>query len=325
MSFIVNVHNNDTLKYWSNHLKGKWYKFPFLLTKNKEIEAFESALVKHEGNNQKNIKEHLFAPSDQANNIKESARVAVVVPIFIKDNASKKQLYNLIDSLKKQTRKPYKVYLVDDASPVHYDSASFHAVKLPKNKGPAHARNIGVEKALVHGADIIAFTDADVIVSNDWIASIVNGFLKNKTAHVISGKTVSFGRTWLDKYHDINGTLNGRRFKDSNMLLYAPTCNLAVMSKCLVNQRFDTDFPLAAGEDIALCFNMLLNNYNIFHDNKVLVHHDHGYKWLKPWQNRKRFKNQFRRYAQGEAVLLKKFPNYYKYLSKTKEISNILK
>ena len=29
MSFIVNVQDNDTLKYWKDKLKGKWYRYPF--------------------------------------------------------------------------------------------------------------------------------------------------------------------------------------------------------------------------------------------------------------------------------------------------------
>ena len=169
--------------------------------------------------------------------------------------------------------------------------------------------------------DIIAFTDSDVILPVNWTENILKGFIGNREYQILSGKTISYRNTWFDFYHNINGTLNGRRFKNSKQLLYGPTCNLAIEAKILDNIRFSLEFPLAAGEDIEFCFRLLESGYNIGHVPNLVIYHDFGYKSLRFYKNKKSFIKQFVKYAKGEKVLLKCIPEYYHYMSETREIS----
>lgn len=328
MSFIYNVTQNDTMKYWSKKLKNKWYRLLFLLTKNIEIDIF--------------LKNHLVQPNLQHKDIifklcdnnyknnladKDKNSVVVVVPFFIKDDLGVKQLLNLLKSLERQILKPKAIILIDDGSSIKYkipQRDNLNVIKLQNNNGPAYARNVGIEKAITkYNAKIIAFTDSDVIVSNEWVENIFNGFKNNPQAAALSGHTYSFGHTWFDKYHNINGTLNGRVFKDTNMLLYAPSCNLAIISDCLKNIQFDCDFPLSAGEDIHFCFQFLQKKLPIIYHKEMIVHHDFGYSRFRFIKNYIKFKKLFIKYAKGENILLRKIPNYYSYLELTREISNM--
>lgn len=321
MSFVINVMENDTLKYWKNKLKWKWYQVPFLMSKNIEIEAFMSEYSKpnvfhFDGPNRFNI-------TKKINNIEQNSTIAIVVPIYVASEKSKKQVERLIKSIKSQKRVADFVFLIDDCSPIEYDSFGYDIYRLDENGGPAKARNYGIKLSKKANVDVIAFTDSDVILDCNWIKEIINAFCNNKYMQAISGKTISYGNTWFDKYHNINGTLNGRKFIDSNQLLYGPTCNFSVELKSLGNITFSKDFPLAAGEDIEFCFRFLKNGNNIGFEANVRIYHDFGYRFFSFNGNKKQFINLFRKYARGEKTLLKKVPEYYYYLNETLEISNI--
>ena len=322
MSFVVNVMENDTLKYWSNKLKGKWYKYPFLLSKNMEIDSFHSAFA-YEINNvvqYSGITE--FPITNKKNSINIDSKIAIVVPIYVSNKKTVKQIERLIKSIDKLKRKPDFVFLIDDCSPRTYQSYGHKVIKLETNGGPARARNVGIDMAIELEADIIAFTDSDVILPTNWTEKIIEGFIKNREFQVLSGKTVSYHKTWYDLYHNINGTLNGRKFKNSKQLLYGPTCNLAIEAKVIKNIRFSLEFPLAAGEDIEFCFRLLKNENNIGHYHEMAVYHDFEYKYFGFKKNKQSFIKQFVKYAKGEKVLLKLIPEYYFYLNETNEISN---
>jgi glycosyltransferase involved in cell wall biosynthesis len=322
MSFIVNVMENDTLKYWKNRLKYKWFRWPFLVSKNVEIEAFLSEHVKpkeitYDGPTS-------FEISSKINTINISSTIAIVVPIYVNSKRSQKQVERLIKSIKSQDRETKHVFLIDDCSPFGYDNLGYHVYKMEKNGGPAKARNFGIELAKKVNADIIAFTDSDVILPSNWLSSIIDTFIENRFMQAISGKTKSYGKTWYDMYHNINGTLNGRKFKNSKQLLYGPTCNFAIINRELGDQRFNTDFPLAAGEDIEFCFKFLDKGNNIGYGEKVVVYHDFGFTPLSVVNNKRKFVNVFKKYARGEEILLIKVPQYYYFLNNTIEISNAI-
>lgn len=322
MSFVINFFENDTIKYWKKKLKGKWYKLPFLMSKNLEIDSFLKEYTKppryeYDG-------EKVFELSANENNITKSSKVAIVVPVFVRNEKGKQQVEALIQSIKKQSTKPDYVFLIDDCSPSKYNTYGLNVTKMEVNGGPAKARNKGIELALNNDADIIAFTDSDVILTEDWVKNIKDFFIKNKQYQALSGKTISYGNTWYDLYHDVNGTLNGRKFKELDQLLYGPTCNFSIDLKALGDLRFSIDFPLAAGEDIDFCFQFLKKGNNIGYANNVMIYHDFGFERWRHFSNRRAFMNVFRKYAKGEKVLLSRIPEYYYFLNETREISNMV-
>jgi glycosyltransferase involved in cell wall biosynthesis len=120
-------------------------------------------------------------------------------------------LNRLFDSVQIQTIPFDKVYLIDDASPLKYDLHHdfVERIKLNENGGPARARNIGINKALDLGIKHFLFTDHDCILDKEWNEQMT-GFLDNTEFAAVGGMTYSWGKTFLDYYHEINGTLAGK-------------------------------------------------------------------------------------------------------------------
>jgi len=321
MSFVINVMENDTLKYWRNKLRWKWYQIPFLMSKNVEIESFMSEYSKPVSFDY--VGPRVFEVSEKRNKINLTSKIAVVVPIYVNSLKSKRQVEKLIKSIHNQDRKANFVFLVDDCSPLEYETFGYDIYKMMKNGGPAKARNFGIELSIDARADIISFTDSDVVLPSNWTESIISTFVENRFMQAISGITVSYRKTWYDLYHNINGTLNGRRFENSKQLLYGPTCNFAIEVRSLDSLTFSEDFPLAAGEDIEFCFQFLKKGNNIGHGSKVKIYHDFGYIPFKSRKNKASFIKVFKKYAKGEKILLEKIPEYYYFLNETNEISNI--
>lgn len=136
---------------------------------------------------------------------------ALVIPCYIKSQWDIDCLKRVLGSVADQSV-PFKhVYVVDDASPLNYslEFGFVNHIKLSENGGPAKARNVGIERALGQSAEQLFFTDHDCILDKDWNAQMTS-FLKESNFAAVGGMTYSWGKTLLDYYHDINGTLAGK-------------------------------------------------------------------------------------------------------------------
>ena len=101
----------------------------------------------------------------------------VVIPLYNKEAF----IYDTIRSLAFQEKKASQIIIVDDFSTdqsmfLLKDALSFFApqflltevevIELKENKGPGHARNIGMELAT---GDLISFLDADDLLAQDCL------------------------------------------------------------------------------------------------------------------------------------------------------------
>jgi GT2 family glycosyltransferase len=137
--------------------------------------------------------------------------------------------------------------------------------------------------------------------------------------HILSGSTFSADKHWFGTYHNINGTLNGRVFRQSERLLYGTTANLALTDSVARIIHFNENFPIAAGEDIEFCFHANTKGFAIKHVPSMTVFHNYGYS-NDFVDNLKRFRGLFKKYGQGEKILLREIPQYYTYFMRTVEI-----
>lgn len=115
-----------------------------------------------------------------------------------------------------------------------------------QNGGPAKARNAGVFQAL---GKIIAFTDDDCIVDNNWLMEIYRTFHSNNEIQVVEGLTYTDKKARTPLTHQIeNLTWNP----------VIPTCNAAYKKEFFVRLGgFDTDFPYPHNEDTDLAWRVL--------------------------------------------------------------------
>lgn len=194
-----------------------------------------------------------------------------------------------------------RVVVIDDCSPRRFDLvSSTEVIRLGRNRGPAHARNVGIKRALELGATHILMTDHDCIPTPGW-ASSFRSFLMRSNFAVASGITKSAGSTLLDRYHELNGTLNGRwLLPHREELLYAPTCNFAIRAEVAHEFRFDEQFPTAAGEDVDFCLR-LREKFRIGLCREAVVLHDFGY--ASTFRGFTRFVQTFMKYKAANALL----------------------
>ncbi len=315
MSAISNLPYGETLDYWYEKLKGHEYRYRFLLTKLVEAFTFKSKSTTYN-----KYFEYTPFPNGKMHHLPIKPRLAIIVPIYAKSNKDVQDLSSLFLSIQNLEYPPDIVVLVDDNSPIDYPCPK-HFLKINSqiNSGPAKARNKGIEIALTKEMDVIAFTDADCILKKDWTKQIIFHFQQNRNCGLVSGNTISKDKHWFGIYHNINGTLNGRRFNNSDKLLYGTTANLAITSEVATSIRFNENFPNAAGEDIEFCFKANKAGFEINHNKKMVTFHHYGY--TKNFLNSlSKFRNQFRKYGRGEKILLELIPEYYAYLNETEEI-----
>ncbi len=321
MSFVSLLPFTDTLSYWWNALYQEPGRTRFMIMKFIEVSAFLDNYFLNRCNNSSSAvsTEVTFASLRAPVQLPASPVVAVVVPTLCRDEIERRRLDALLSALDAQSYGCTTI-IVDDGSPVPVKARSAEVLRFPINKGPAAARNHGIAYALDRGADIVALTDADCVPAPDWVASVVAGFRKNRDAHAISGATWSLDRSTFGRYHERNGTLNGRVRADRHGLLYGPTCNLSLCADLARSVSFDTSFPGAAAEDIDFCFRAIQEGWRIKHWPSAIIYHDYGYDELSPIRRVHRFWRQFRRYAKGERRLIHKHPNYYKAFEGSREI-----
>jgi len=133
---------------------------------------------------------------------------SLIIPCYIKTQWDANCLDRLLDSVQQQSQSFDNVYLIDDDSPLKYKIRHdfVEHIFLSENGGPARARNVGIEKAISTGAEYLLFTDHDCILDKEW-NKLMTSFLIQTDFGAVGGMTYSWGKTLLDYYHDINGTL----------------------------------------------------------------------------------------------------------------------
>ena len=232
-------------------------------------------------------------------------QLTLVVPTYVKTKRQAAQLRRLLRGCCDMRRttaqfRLAKLIVVDDASP--WDVSAIVAAvrcevaepslclcheRLPCNSGPAVARNRGIALSLaVPGLFGVLFLDTDCVPSESWLVEISCGLLRHAVGgnnSIVAGRTRALGRTPLDAYHDLRGTLNGRTLRESDRpgtapLLYACTCNMAVPASVLRSGlRFDPEFPRPAYEDCDFCIRAVAEYAcPIYFCEEAVVQHDFG-------------------------------------------------
>lgn len=226
----------------------------------------------------------------------------LIVPCYLKSARDLGCLKRLLDSVKEQTVPFEHVYLVDDGSPLRFPVASDFVdhIRLPSNGGPARARNVGIEKALARGAEHLLFTDHDCVLDAAWNEQMTR-FLQTTSFGAVGGMTSSRGSTLLDRYHDLNGTLNGKWLLPARKeLWYMPSLNFGMKAEVARDFTFDERFPTAAGEDVDLCLR-LRSTYRIGFCAGARLWHDYGYRSTLTGLGR--FVGLFMKYKSSSATL----------------------
>lgn len=206
--------------------------------------------------------------------------VSVVIPAY----NDAKRLRQTLRSLQNQSFKDFETIVVDDCSAddsfLVAKHAGVKALRQKRNGGPAKARNRGIYEAQ---GSIIAFTDSDAVVTNDWIERIVEHFRKSPKVGVLMGNTKIKPAGYIgDSISELGfpgganaGFENMWRVDERGFTDHITSCNFAARKAVFDRYGcFDESFPLAGGEDPELSYRLVKNGVKIKYCPDILVYHD---------------------------------------------------
>jgi GT2 family glycosyltransferase len=163
--------------------------------------------------------------------------------------------------------------------------------------GLSHARNRGIEES---DGELIAFTDADCMVTGRWLAELVAPFDEDGAA-VTAGRTVSFPpRTPAERYVARRRTAFVE-WSEPHPLPWIQFANAAVRREVFERVGpFDPHF-LGGSEDIDMCWRVFQAGFQVSRRPKAIVLHRHR------TSARGLFRQHFG-YGRGQARLVRKHP-----------------
>jgi len=146
-----------------------------------------------------------------------------------------------------------------------------------RNLGPSHARNAGIRAARY---DILAFTDDDCIVADDWLHHIAQAFLGDPDLAVLGGRVELFDpRDFPIAIRLFDDAMQIRTVSDLHARMIG--CNVAMRAQ-VIRQigAFDTSFgpstPYPVGEDTDLVYRAFAAGLKIMYSPLVRIRHAHG-------------------------------------------------
>ncbi|MBF0274662.1 MAG: glycosyltransferase family 2 protein [Nitrospinae bacterium] len=198
-------------------------------------------------------------------------KISVIIPVY----NGEESLRSCLKSVFNNSFKPFEVIVVDDASTddsakiaAEFDCSVFH---LKKNSGCAVARNLGANHAR---GEIFFFTDADVILKEDTLASIQLSLVERETYSAVFGsyqKTTPV-KNFISQYKNLL-----HHFTHQNAHCEASTlwtgC-MAIYRKTFFELNgFEEEFDCGSIEDIDLGYRMKEKGYQIYLDKSIQVTH----------------------------------------------------
>lgn len=205
-------------------------------------------------------------------------RYSIVVPTY----NSAATLARLLESLAAQTYGDFEVIVVDDASTDQtaalFEGSPFRYECLPRNSGPAFARNHGVKLAQ---GEWLVFTDADTEFAPHTLADIDTLLAQCPAADALvgsyAGKPANRGFVprykALWEYCTIDLAVQADALGMEPYPVWAPRPGLVRKAAFEAIGGFDTRFRGADLEDMELGYRLVEAGYRIFIAPKIRIRH----------------------------------------------------
>lgn len=227
--------------------------------------------------------------------------LSVIIPYF---NAPEK-LGKLLLSLAKSTRAPrYEIIVVDDGSsvPLPKLSKDIRIIRLSHNKGPAIARNRGVEVAR---GEFIVFLDGDVEVFPDTLREIARIYEDDPDVVALTGVWVKQQKSkdFFPNFKALRDWSYWINERDKSGYYFLFSTRIASIKRAVFERLggFDESYPAPLVEDIELTYR-IARRYAIIFAPSVRVRHEfegfwpiakkyflRAYYWTKLYSRRKKF------------------------------------
>ena len=204
---------------------------------------------------------------------------SIIIPTYNRPEKLAKCLQSVVEL--DYPRERFEVIVVDDGSQMSLEDIVFSfrqfinvTLLRQQNCGPATARNAGANQAK---GKFLAFTDDDCKLEPKWLTTLARCFVDSENI-MIGGYTVNIltnnlysiaSQTLIDYlYKDYDSdTAEVKFFTSNNFVLTAEGFNSL--------GGFDTNFPLAAGEDREFCERWQHKGYKMIYLPEAIVYHSH--------------------------------------------------
>jgi glycosyltransferase involved in cell wall biosynthesis len=183
-------------------------------------------------------------------------------------------LEECLRSLDQLTYPDYEVIVVDDGSKdgTHLIAEKYETrcIRVP-NGGLSRARNLGIEASR---GEIVAFIDSDAYADPDWLYYMVSS-LEEHDASAVGGPNLSPPQDgFIAQCVDQSPGNPTAVLIDNENAEHIPGCNMAYRKDVFdIAGKFDAQHR-AAGDDVDLCWRILITNRKIvYHPSAVVWHH----------------------------------------------------
>lgn len=198
---------------------------------------------------------------------------SIIIPAY---NATS-TIFKCLEALKKQTRKPTEVIIVDDGSKDGLEEKinrikpklKFHRLFFLKqhHKGVSEARNLGAKKAF---GEILVFIDSDCVPGINWLENISNPFSNSKIGAVGGGYSEGIDNSFWQRFS--HEELFFRRRKRIGNVVTLLSNNMAIRHNIFWEVGgFAKEYPVC--EDMLISYKISLKYKIIWLKNNGVKHH----------------------------------------------------
>lgn len=166
--------------------------------------------------------------------------------------------------------------VVDDASPSDRPVAPPHATVLRRstNGGPGAARMIGLAEVTT---PLVAFVDADVLVTAGWLERLLPHFADERVALVAPRVIGTDAASALARFEAVRSPLDlgdePARVRAGTRVSYVPTAALVARTDA-VRSVGGFDLGLRTGEDVDLVWRLVAAGYFVRYEPSATVQHE---------------------------------------------------
>ncbi len=206
-------------------------------------------------------------------------KVSIIVPV--KNGAEK--IKDLLDSLMRvdYDKDKLEIIVVDgNSTDATMEIVSKYPVKLVTEErlGVNVARNTGIKNS---SGEIIAFTDYDCVVPENWVKAIVSNF-QDPQVGCVGGKILRYNNDFLSRYADESLMPVMRIFKKKTVIsrikspFYYPVgCNFAVRREAIEKAGFFDERFTYGFDELEFAERICGKSYKIVLTPEVMVKHKH--------------------------------------------------
>jgi len=236
-------------------------------------------------------------------------KISVVIPVY-------KDLYGLsktLKSIEKQSFQDFEIIVINDGADKEIERLCFkkgiNFKNIIPNKGSYNARNEGIK---LSNSSLIAFTDADLVTTENWL---VRGMNKLESYDYVAGSVQVQKELIVDiaTFHDYLTAFPVQHYFDHYH--FGVTANLFVKKKVFeIVGLFDSE--LRSGGDLEFGDRVYRAGLSQAFDDRCIVNH--------PPRAHAEKKMKLKRVREGQFRLSKKYPDRFSFLNKNKSVKQLL-